>query len=107
MEVDAAVWWTPVIERQDVKLDLIKASVAAKTRKEDLAMLLVDTSGMDDNVGAWCMDPGREESSTATQGEQRCSAGDLDTTGDIHSIGDREPTGDRGFIGGGAFYARG
>jgi hypothetical protein len=102
MEVVTTARWTSVIERQDVKLDLIKASVGAKTRKEDVAMLLVETSGMDDNVTAWCVDPGREESSTATPGQQRC------TTGDIHSIGDkREPTGDRGFTGGGAFYTRG
>jgi hypothetical protein len=36
--------------------DLIKARVAAKKRKQDLAMLLVDTSGMDNGVKAWCAD---------------------------------------------------
>jgi hypothetical protein len=44
MEVVAAARWALVIERQDIKLNLIKASVVAKKRKEDLAMLLVDTS---------------------------------------------------------------
>jgi hypothetical protein len=46
MEVVAAARWALVIERQDIKLNLIKASVVAKKRKEDLAMLLVDTSSM-------------------------------------------------------------
>lgn len=52
MEVVAAARWASVIERQDIKFDLIKASVAAKKRKEDLAMLLLNTSGMDDDVRA-------------------------------------------------------
>jgi hypothetical protein len=39
---------------EDIKLYLIKANIIAKKRKEDLAILLVDTSGMDDDVKAWC-----------------------------------------------------
>jgi hypothetical protein len=56
MEVVAVARWASFIERKDIKLELIKASVAAKKRKEDMAMLLVDTSGMDDDVRAWCPD---------------------------------------------------
>jgi homospermidine synthase len=33
---------------------MIKAGVAVKKRKEDLAMLLVDRSGMNDDVRMWC-----------------------------------------------------
>jgi hypothetical protein len=48
MEEVTAVRWASVIQRRDIKLDMIKASVAAKKRKEDLAMLLVNTRGMDE-----------------------------------------------------------
>ncbi|KAK1649266.1 hypothetical protein QYE76_067071 [Lolium multiflorum] len=41
------------MDMQDIKLDLIKANIVAKKRKEDLAILLIDTSGMDDDVKAW------------------------------------------------------
>jgi hypothetical protein len=34
------------MERHDIKLDLIKANIIAKKRKEDMAILLVDTSAM-------------------------------------------------------------
>jgi hypothetical protein len=54
MEEVAPAKWASVMERQDIKLDLIKANIVAKKRKEDLAILLVDTSGMDDDVKAWC-----------------------------------------------------
>jgi hypothetical protein len=40
--------WESIIERHDFKQNLIKASVAAKKRKEDLTMLLVYTRGIDD-----------------------------------------------------------
>jgi hypothetical protein len=42
------VRWASVIERQDAKLELIRANVAAKKRREDLSILMVDTAGMDD-----------------------------------------------------------
>jgi hypothetical protein len=42
------------MERQDIKLGLIKANIIANKRKEDLAILLADTNGMDDDVKAWC-----------------------------------------------------
>jgi hypothetical protein len=53
MEQVAAVRWASVIERQDAKLDLIRANVAAKKRREDLSILLVDTAGMDNDVREW------------------------------------------------------
>jgi hypothetical protein len=53
MEQVAAVRWASVIERQDAKLELIKANVAAKKRREDLSILMVDTAGMDDDVREW------------------------------------------------------
>jgi hypothetical protein len=53
MEQVAAVRWALVIERQDAKLELIKANVAAKKRREDLSILMVDTAGMDDDVREW------------------------------------------------------
>jgi hypothetical protein len=52
MEEVASARWVSVMERQDVKLDLIKANIVAKKRQEDLAILLVDTSGMDDDIMA-------------------------------------------------------
>jgi hypothetical protein len=48
MEVVMVARWAWVIERHDVKHNLIKVSVAAKKRKEDLTMLLVYTRGIDD-----------------------------------------------------------
>ena len=45
--------WASVIERQDAKLELIRANVAAKKRREDLSILMVDTTGMDADVRAW------------------------------------------------------
>ncbi|KAK1669607.1 hypothetical protein QYE76_057823 [Lolium multiflorum] len=42
-------------DRQDIKLDLINANIVAKKRKEELALLLADTSTMDDDVKAWCV----------------------------------------------------
>jgi hypothetical protein len=42
------------MERHDIKLDLMKANIVVKKRKEDLVILLVDTSGMDDDVKACC-----------------------------------------------------
>jgi hypothetical protein len=42
------------MERQNIKLDLIKVNIIAKKTKEDLTILHVDTSGTDDNVKAWC-----------------------------------------------------
>jgi hypothetical protein len=42
------------MDMQDIKLDLIKANIVAKKRKEELAILLADTSGMDEDVKAWC-----------------------------------------------------
>jgi hypothetical protein len=53
MEQVAAVRWASVIERQDAKLELIRANVAAKKRREDLSILMVDTAGMDDDVREW------------------------------------------------------
>jgi hypothetical protein len=53
-EVVASTRWASVMERQDIKLDLIKANIVSKKRKEDLSILLADTSGMDDDVKAWC-----------------------------------------------------
>jgi hypothetical protein len=34
------------MERHDIKLDLIKGNIVAKKRKEDMAILLIDTSAM-------------------------------------------------------------
>jgi hypothetical protein len=45
------------MERQAIKLDLIKANIVAKKRKEGLVILLVDTSGMDNDVKVWCAAP--------------------------------------------------
>lgn len=53
MEQVAAVRWASVIEGQDSKLELIRANVAAKKRREDLSILMVDTTGMDADVRAW------------------------------------------------------
>jgi hypothetical protein len=41
-----------VMERQDIKLEIINANIVAKKRKEDLAIMLVNTNGMDDDVKA-------------------------------------------------------
>jgi hypothetical protein len=54
MEVVATVRWVSFIKRQDIKLDLINATVAAKKRMEDLAMLIVDRSGMDNDIKVSC-----------------------------------------------------
>jgi hypothetical protein len=40
------------MERQNIKLELIKANIVAKKRKENLAIMLVNTNGMDDDVKA-------------------------------------------------------
>lgn len=55
-KVFTAARWASVIERQDIKLGLIMASVAVKKRTEDLAILMVDTRDMDDKVNVWCID---------------------------------------------------
>jgi aspartate/methionine/tyrosine aminotransferase len=44
MEEVASARWASVMKRQDIKLNMIKANIVAKKRKEDLAILLVDTS---------------------------------------------------------------
>uniref|UniRef100_A0ACD5TNZ6 Uncharacterized protein n=1 Tax=Avena sativa TaxID=4498 RepID=A0ACD5TNZ6_AVESA len=56
LEEISATRWASVIERQDIKLGLIKANVVAKKRREDLAILMVDTKDMDSEVRAWCVD---------------------------------------------------
>jgi uncharacterized protein (DUF2235 family) len=56
MEEVATARSASVIERQNITLDRIKANVAAKKRREDLAVLLVDIKGMDDEVRARCVD---------------------------------------------------
>uniref|UniRef100_A0ACD5UJP4 Uncharacterized protein n=1 Tax=Avena sativa TaxID=4498 RepID=A0ACD5UJP4_AVESA len=53
MEQVAGVRWASVIERQDAKLELIRANVAAEKRREDLSILMVDTRDMDADVRAW------------------------------------------------------
>jgi hypothetical protein len=35
---------------------MIKATVAVKKRKEDLKMLMIDTSNMDNDVKSWCIE---------------------------------------------------
>ena len=41
-----------IMEKQDVKLSLLKANVAAKKRAKDLELLMVNTDGMDPEVMA-------------------------------------------------------
>ncbi|KQJ88688.1 hypothetical protein BRADI_4g20543v3 [Brachypodium distachyon] len=49
----AASRWATVIKKQDDKLEILKANVLAKKRREDLLILTCDTTGMDDEVRAW------------------------------------------------------
>jgi hypothetical protein len=73
MEEVASARWVLVMEMQDIKLDLIKANIVAKKRREDLAILIVNASGMDDDIKAWCAAhratilASRESSSTCAQ----------------------------------------
>ena len=49
----AAARWAMVMEKQDIKITLLKANVAAKKRAKDLELLMVNTAGMDPEVKAW------------------------------------------------------
>jgi hypothetical protein len=44
--------WTLMLEKQDVNIGLLKGNIAAKKRKEDLALMTADTSTMDEEVKA-------------------------------------------------------
>jgi hypothetical protein len=46
-------WWDKMFEKQEVKIDLLKTNIATIKRKEDLALLTVDTSLMCAEVKAW------------------------------------------------------
>jgi hypothetical protein len=52
-EVKFDTRWAMMFEKQEVKIDLLKTNVAAIKRKEDLALLTVDTSSMFAEVKAW------------------------------------------------------
>ena len=52
-EEAAAARWTMIMEKQNVKLTLLKTNVAAKKRAKDLELLMVNTDGMDPEVMAW------------------------------------------------------
>jgi hypothetical protein len=45
--------WDKMFEKQEVKIDLLKTNVAAIKRKEDLALLTVDTLSMCAEVKVW------------------------------------------------------
>jgi hypothetical protein len=42
-----------MFEKQEAKIGLLKTNVAAIKRKEDLALLITDTSSMCDKVKVW------------------------------------------------------
>jgi hypothetical protein len=52
-EVNFDARWTMMFEKQEVKIGLLKTNVATIKRKEDLALLTVDTSSMCAEVKAW------------------------------------------------------
>jgi hypothetical protein len=45
--------WAIMFEKQEAKIGLLKTNVAAIKRKEDLALLITDTSSMCDKVKVW------------------------------------------------------
>jgi len=44
------------MEKQDAKFDLMKTNVAAKKRREDLALLMADMTAMDPATKEWYME---------------------------------------------------
>jgi hypothetical protein len=102
MEEVAAARWASVMEREDLQLNLVKANVAAKKRKEDLKILLVDTSSMDGDVKARCVEEctmilSERWASPATQPSAATPTATVNMNICFDPTRDRDSTGHRGF----------